>query len=133
MRDLAQEVGLPINPPRRNVNSRLALETIELVRDRSNDQAAAGLHHALSGAFFVDGADIADIGVVSEYAKTFGGDEADVRAAWASRTYADAVDASIRAASAAGVRGVPAFGWPGSGAVSGMMRPEQIVAILRPA
>lgn len=131
LRDLATRVGLPINPPRRNFNSRLALETGELVRARAGDDAAAKFHHALSRAFFVDGANIADPRVVAENAARFGIDEDAVRAAWASRAYSGAVDDSMRAARRAGVRGVPAFGWPGSHAVSGMMEPERIVAQLR--
>jgi len=35
---LAREVGLPIDPPRRNVNSRFALETAELVRAEKGSQ-----------------------------------------------------------------------------------------------
>jgi predicted DsbA family dithiol-disulfide isomerase len=35
------------------------------------------------------------------------------------------------AARAAGVSGVPAFGWPGSRAISGMMEPQRIVAVLQ--
>ena len=37
----------------------------------------------------------------------------------------------MRAAMAAGVTGVPAFGWPGSHAISGMMEPQRIVAMLQ--
>ena len=63
----------------------------------------------------------------SAYAKT-------TFAAWTSHTvYAGAVDTSMLAASAAGVTGVPAFGWAGSHAVSGMMEPQRIVAILQGA
>jgi len=131
LRTLAERVGLPINPPRRNVNSRLALETGELVRARHGDAAAAALHHALSRAFFVDGADIADLGIVAGHAAACGVDDSDVRAAWASHAYAGAIDDSMRSAFAAGVTGVPAFGWPGSRAVSGMMEPQRIVGILR--
>jgi predicted DsbA family dithiol-disulfide isomerase len=63
----------------------------------------------------------------------FGDRARDVRAAWASHAYAGAIDASMRAAGAAGVTGVPAFGWPRSGAISGMMEPHRIVAMLQGA
>jgi hypothetical protein len=36
---LAREVGLPIDPPKRNVNSRFALEAAELVRAQEGDEA----------------------------------------------------------------------------------------------
>jgi predicted DsbA family dithiol-disulfide isomerase len=128
---LARQVGLPINPPRRNANSRLALETMELVRARRGDEAAASFHHAVSRAFFVDGANVADPGLIAANAETLGVAAAEVEAAWRSHSYATAVDASIAASRAAGVRGVPAYGWPGGRAISGMMEPEGIVRALR--
>jgi predicted DsbA family dithiol-disulfide isomerase len=128
---LAERVGLPIDPPRRNANSRLALETQELVRARVDDDAAADFHHAVSRAFFVDGASVADMGLIAAEAAAFGIAQRDVETAWQNHAYAAAVDASIAASRAAGVRGVPAYGWPGGRAISGMMEPEQIVRALR--
>jgi predicted DsbA family dithiol-disulfide isomerase len=133
LRGLAQQVGVPIEPPRRNANSRLALEAGELVRARAGDEASATFHHAVSRAFFVDGADIADLRLTAELAAPFGIREAELRDAWTSHTYAGAIDASMHAARAAGVTGVPAFGWAGSRAVSGMMEPQRIVAALQGA
>jgi predicted DsbA family dithiol-disulfide isomerase len=133
LRGLAQQVGVPIEPPRRNVNSRLALEAGELVRARAGDESSAAFHHAVSRAFFVDGADIADLGVIAEHVEPFGISEDELRAAWASHAYAGAIEASMRAARAAGVTGVPAFGWPGTHAISGMMEPQRIVAALQGA
>ncbi len=131
LRMLAQQVGVPIEPPRRNVNSRLALEAGEFVRARVGDEASAAFHHAVSRAFFVDGADIADLRVIAEHAAPFGISEDEIRAAWTSHAYGGAIDASMRAARAASVTGVPAFGWAGSHAVSGMMEPQRIVAVLQ--
>jgi predicted DsbA family dithiol-disulfide isomerase len=129
---LAERVGLPIDPPRRNANSRLALETMELVRSRAGDDAAANFHHAVSRAFFVDGANVADVGLIVAEAAAFGVAEHDVETAWQNHAFAAAVDASIAASRAAGVRGVPAYGWPGRRAISGMMEPDQIIAALGP-
>jgi predicted DsbA family dithiol-disulfide isomerase len=131
LRSLAHQVGVPIEPPRRNVNSRLALETGELGRARDGDDSSAAFHHAVSSAFFVDGADIADLRVVANHAAPFGISEDDIREAWASHAYAGAIDTSMRAARAAGVTGVPAFGWLGSRALSGMMEPDRIVVLLQ--
>jgi predicted DsbA family dithiol-disulfide isomerase len=133
LRTLAQQVGVPIEPQRRSVNSRLALETGELVRARAGDESSAAFHHAVSRAWFVDGANIGDLRVIADRAAPFGMSEDDVRAAWTSHTYAGAIDASMRAARAAGVTGVPAFGWAGSPAISGMMEPQRIVAMLQGA
>ena len=128
---LAERVGLPIDPPRRNANSRLALETMELVRSHAGDDAAANFHHAVSRAFFVDGANVADFGLIAAEAAAFGVAKNDVETAWQRHEFADAVDASIAASRAAGVRGVPAYGWPGRRAISGMMEPDRIVAALQ--
>jgi predicted DsbA family dithiol-disulfide isomerase len=122
---------VPIEPPRRNANSRLALETGELVRARAGDESSAAFHHAVSRAFFVDGADIADVHTIAGHAAPSGISEDDVRAAWELHAYAGAIDASMRAAAAAGVTGVPAFGWSGSRAISGMMESQRIVALLQ--
>ena len=131
LRTLAGQVGVPIEPPRRNANSGLALETGELVRARAGDESSAAFHHAVSRAFFVDGADIADLRVVADHAAPFGVSEDEIRSAWTSHTYAGAIANSMLAASDAGVTGVPAFGWAGSPAVSGMMEPRRIVAMLQ--
>jgi predicted DsbA family dithiol-disulfide isomerase len=127
---LAGRVGLPIDPPRRNANSRLALETMELVRSRAGDDAAASFHHAVSRAFFVDGANVADPQLIAAEAAAFGIAKSEVESSWRRHEFAGAVDASIAASRAAGVRGVPAYGWPGGPAISGMMEPDQIVGAL---
>jgi predicted DsbA family dithiol-disulfide isomerase len=127
---LAERVGLPIEPPRRNANSRLALETMELVRSRAGDDAAARFHHAVSRAFFVNGANVADPDLIAAEAAVFDIANTDVESAWQKHAFAAAVDASIAASRAAGVRGVPAYGWPGRPAISGMMESEQIVRAL---
>jgi hypothetical protein len=43
LHQLAFEVGLPIDPPDRNVNSRFGLETAELVRAKRGDGAAGAI------------------------------------------------------------------------------------------
>jgi predicted DsbA family dithiol-disulfide isomerase len=55
---LGRDVGLPIDPPKRNVNSRFALETTELVRAQKGDDAAGAFYHDVSRAFFTEQADI---------------------------------------------------------------------------
>ena len=95
-----------IEPPRRNANSRLALETGELVRGRAGDEASAAFHHAVSRAFFVDGADIGDVAVVAHHAKPFGISDDDVRQHGRRTRMPATIDDSMRAAMAAGVTGV---------------------------
>lgn len=126
----AERIGLPMDPPRRNVNSRLALEIGELVRERGGDDAQARFHHAVSRAFFVEQADIASLAVIAQHAAAFDVDAASVRDAWETHRFAPAIVSSMRASFAAGVSGVPAYGWQGDAAVSGMMEAAQIVRIL---
>ncbi len=126
----AERIGIPIDPPRRNVNSSLALQIGELVRERKGDAAMAQFHHAVSRAFFVDRADIASIAVIVAHAESVGVDRASVREAWESKRFATAIVDSMRASFEAGVTGVPAWGWHGDAAVSGMMEPVQIEGIL---
>lgn len=127
---LAELVGLPIDPPRRNSNTRLALETMELVRAQRGDDAAGRFHHAVSRAFFTERADVADRALIERFAHAEGVPPDDVAAAWERHAYAEAVDASTLAALRAGARGVPAYGWAGGRATSGMMEPDRIVRVL---
>ena len=54
LKRLAQEVGVPIDPPQHNVNSRFALETAELVRAQKGDGEAGAFCHHVSRAFFTE-------------------------------------------------------------------------------
>jgi predicted DsbA family dithiol-disulfide isomerase len=123
-------VGLPIDPPSRNFNSRLALETAELIRARAGDDASGSFHHDVSRAFFTEHADIAQITTIAPVAERYGVSAADVEAAWAEHRYANAVDEFISAAHRAGVNGVPAMAWPNRLAVVGMQPPENLVRAL---
>jgi predicted DsbA family dithiol-disulfide isomerase len=128
---LATEVGLPIDPPKRNVNSRFALETAELVRAEKGDAAAGTFHHDISRAFFTEQADISKREVIVPIAQRFGTSASDVEIAWNERRFSPAVDASIEEACRAGVTGVPAMGWPNRRAIVGMMPAADRVLRLR--
>jgi predicted DsbA family dithiol-disulfide isomerase len=130
LEQLAQTVGLPIDPPSRNVNSRFALETAELVREQKGDAASGAFHHAVSRAFFTERADIAKPEVILPLAAGYDVLPADVEAAWTVRRYRSTVDAFIEQAIRAGATGVPAMAWPNQRAAVGMMKPEDLVARL---
>lgn len=131
LHQLALEVGLPIDPPDRNVNSRFALETAELVRAKRGDGAAGAFHHDLSRAFFTLGADISKPDVVIPIAEGYGVSASDVEAASQERRFRSAVDVFFDQAKMAGVTGVPAMAWPNQRAIVGMMRPEELLVRLR--
>jgi len=127
---LAQTVGLPIDPPQRNFNSRYALETGELIRDAHGDDAAGAFHHDVSRAFFTEQANISTPEIILPIAERHGASAAAVEEAWAERRYAIRVDDFIESAQVAGVSGVPAMAWPHRRAVVGMAEPDQLVAML---
>jgi predicted DsbA family dithiol-disulfide isomerase len=128
---LAREVGLPIDPPKRNVNSHFALETAELVRLKIGDGAAGGFYHSVSRAFFTEHADISKHDVIVPIAQRFGISASDVETAWRERRFSPAVDQFLGEAHKAGVTGVPAMGWPHRRAIVGMMPAAEIVRRLR--
>ena len=120
-----------MDPRDRNVNSRFALETGELVRANHGDTASGAFHHDIASAYFTQGADISKPEFVSPIAEGHGVSASEVEAAWQERHFRGAVDAFMDQAHLAGVRGVPAVAWPNQRAIVGMMRPEDLVARLR--
>lgn len=128
---MAREVGLPIDPPKRNVNSRFALETAELVRAQKGDDAAGAFYHDVSRAFFTEHADISKREVIVPIAQRFGVSASDAEAAWSERRFSPTVDAFIEEALVAGVTGVPAMGWPHRRAIVGMLPAADLVTRLR--
>ena len=102
---MAREVGLPIDPPQRNVNSRFALETAELVRLKKGDNAAGSFHRDVSRAFFTERADISKHDVIVPIAQRFDISASDVEAAWHEHRFSPTVDAFIEEARMAGVYG----------------------------
>ena len=127
---LAEQVGLPMDPPQRNYNSRFALETAELIRDTQGEEQAGAFHHDALKAFFVESADISKPEVIVPLAEHQGAAAGDVEHAWHERRYSKKVDELIQSAFRAGVTGVPAMAWPDGLAVVGMRRPEDLVAAL---
>ena len=128
---LGQEVGLPIDPPKRNVNSRFALETAELVRAKEGDHAVGVFYQKLSGAFFTKHADISKREVIVPSAGRFGISVSDVEAAWNEHRFSRAVDTFMKEGQMAGVTGVPAMGWPHRRAIVGMMPAADLVRLLQ--
>jgi predicted DsbA family dithiol-disulfide isomerase len=128
---LAREVGLPIDPPSRNVNSRFALETAELVREKKGDRSTGAFYHDVSRAFFAERADISKREVIVPIVGRFGISASDAEHAWQERRFSPTVDAFIDEARIAGVTGVPAMGWPQRRAIVGMMPPAELVHRLR--
>jgi len=120
-----------MDPPQRNVNSRFALESAELVRELRGDDASGEFHRDVSRAFFAERADISKPEIVIPLAERHGVSAAEVEKAWSERRYVWKVDGFIESAQVAGVTGVPAVAWPNRHAIVGMMPPDELVARLR--
>jgi len=131
MERLGQEVGLPIDLPKRNVNSRFALETAELVRARKGDDAVGVFYQDVSRAFFTKRADISKREVIVSSVECFDISASDVEAAWNQHEFSPAIDMFMEEGRTAGVSGVPAMGWPRRRAVVGMMPAAELVRRLR--
>ncbi len=129
--EIARQVRLPMRPRRDNCNSRLVLETQELVRDRRGEDAVIGFHRAAATGFFVDHANIADVAVVGALGSPFGLTADDVADAWARRDYRRRVDDAMATAHHLGVQGVPAYIAPGSRLGSGFVSADVMLDQLR--
>jgi predicted DsbA family dithiol-disulfide isomerase len=128
---LGKAVGLPIDPPKRNVNSRFALETAELVRAKQSDAAVGMFYQDVSRVFFTEHADITKRAVILPIAERFGISGSDVDVAWNDHRFSAAVDLFMQEGHLAGVTGVPAMGWPHRRAIIGMMPAADLVRRLR--
>ena len=137
-RRIAQEceaAGLEFRPPERVPNTRRALETAELVRQRWPD-AFDGLDRALFTAHFVAGRALGDPAVLDDLVAGAGADAAEVRGAVDAGEGAGAVEASMAAAERVGVTGTPAWLLDGRFLLPGAQPHdviERVVARLRAA
>jgi predicted DsbA family dithiol-disulfide isomerase len=106
--DECEAAGLPFRRPEHVPNTRRALETAELVRQRW-PEAFAALDRALFTAHFVEGRSLGDPDVLDDLVAGAGADTAEVRRAVDAGEAAGAVQASMAAAEQVGVTGTPAW------------------------
>ena len=106
LRQMAGEVGLPMNPPTLISNSRPALEAAEYAREQGKHQA---FHDAVFRAYFAEGQNIGDWAVLQELAEAVDLDGAAMREAVERGAYRAAVDAQVSEARRLGITGVPTY------------------------
>lgn len=106
LREMAGEVGLPMNPPTLISNSRRALEAAEYAREQGKHDA---FHDAVFRAYFAQGKDIGDWGVLQELAEAVDLDGAAMREAVERGTYRAAVNTQVSEARRLGITGVPTY------------------------
>jgi predicted DsbA family dithiol-disulfide isomerase len=106
--------GLPYGNRTMTYNSRLAQE---LGKWADTQPGGDAIHDALFRAYFVDGRNIGDPGVLVEIAASVGLPAEKAREVLASRSFKAAVDADWEKSHAYGVTGVPTFVAGGRGVV----------------
>lgn len=106
---IARRLGVPINLPAVSPqpHTHLAFEGFQFAREHGKGNE---YNHRVLTAFFVDGRDIGDIGVLATMAGEVGLDEKAFEEALRGRKYRDAHQLALRHAyEEAGVSGVPRF------------------------
>jgi predicted DsbA family dithiol-disulfide isomerase len=106
MKGLMDAEGLPYNRRTHTYNSRLAQELAKWADAQGGYQ---GVHDALYRAYFVEGRNIGDPGVLVEIAQSAGVPADAVRDVLMNRTFKRAVDEDWERARSYGITGVPTF------------------------
>ena len=106
LKEVAQELGLPLGSRERTYNSRLAQELGKWAEGKGVGDA---FHDAVFRAYFADGKNIAHIPVLAELAASVGlpGDEA--RTVLEARAFRETVDQDWKRSRIIGVTAVPTF------------------------
>src|SRR6202040_2637248 len=103
---MAEAVGFSMRPPAVLTNSRAALAATEFARESGRDEA---LEERIYRAYFNDGENIGDAGVVTRLAGEAGLDASEVADAMKSPKYEMRLKNNSLAANQRGVSGVPTF------------------------
>lgn len=103
---LAERLGMTMRLPPVQPRSRLAHEAAAWAREQGGFDA---MHEGIFRAFFEDGRDIGDVGVLAEIARAAGLDAAEMRQELAEHVHLGEVLEDERQAERYGLRGVPAF------------------------
>jgi len=101
---MASERGMNLKLPPVQPRSRRAFELAEFARDKGRFDET---HRALFKAFFEEGKDISDLGVLGEIAELVGVDPEEAKTAIELGTYQERVIDQQRRATALGIRAVP--------------------------
>ena len=114
LKALMDAEGLPYRPRTHTYNSRLAQEVAKWAETKPGGEA---IHDALFKAYFVDGRNIGDSGVLVDVAQSVGLPTGEAADALRERRYRKDVDADWAKSREYGVTGVPTFVSGGRGVV----------------
>jgi predicted DsbA family dithiol-disulfide isomerase len=106
LKQVADELGLPLGQRKRTYNSRLAQELAKWAELEGKGNA---FHEAVFRAYFVDGKNIGRVDELVNLAKSIGLSEKKASSVVELRTFKEAVDSDWRRSHALGITGVPTF------------------------
>jgi predicted DsbA family dithiol-disulfide isomerase len=106
LKQVADELGLPLGERRKTYNSRLAQE---LAKWAEAEGRGDSFHKAVFRAYFVDGKNIGEVGELIALTTSVGLPEKKARSALELRTFKEAVDSDWSRSHALGISGVPTF------------------------
>jgi len=106
LKQVADELGLPLGERKRTYNSRLAQE---LAKWAESEGKGDPFHEAIFRAYFVEGKNIGRVGELAVLAKSVGLPEKGARSVLELRTFKEAVDSDWMRSHGLGITGVPSF------------------------
>ena len=106
IRQMAEEAGLTMHPPRRISNPRLAFEATEFARAQGQFDA---LHRAILDAYWRDGQDIGQLSVLLGLAQRVGLDTEALATALKEGSYRESVERLLEESRSIGIRAVPSY------------------------
>jgi len=106
LKQVADELGLPLGPREKTYNSRLAQELAKWAESQEKGDA---YHEAVFHAYFVDGKNIAKADELVSLARSIGLPEKEAKSVLESRRYKEAVNADWSRSHELGITGVPTF------------------------
>jgi len=106
LRQVADELGLPLGERKKTYNSRLAQE---LAKWAESEEKGDPFHEAVFRAYFVDGINIARVDELVALARSVGLPGEKARSVLELRAFREAVDSDWERSHALGITGVPTF------------------------
>jgi predicted DsbA family dithiol-disulfide isomerase len=106
LKQLADELGLPLAERKKTYNSRLAQESAKWAESKGKGDS---FHEALFRAYFAEGKNIGKVEELVALAKSIGLSEKEARSVLELRTFKEAVDDDWSRSRALGITAVPTF------------------------
>ena len=106
LKQVAEELGLPLGKRKKTYNSRLAQELAKWAESKGRGDP---FNEAVFRAYFVDGENIGKVDILAALAKSIGLPEEEAKSVLESRTFKEAVDSDWSRSHALGITAVPTF------------------------